>query len=167
MLNRIQYQKGVGLVEVLVSMMILSVGILGIVSLQSRSTQFNRGAMFESQAVNLAGDIMDRMRANPIEKNRYRIDLNDPSPDYESCDGTSANCSPSDLADYDVATWRAALAENLPQGNGEIVRLNGVGDINIFVIIIQYEDGRVEASSANELGGSTSIPKTVVFRTAI
>lgn len=161
-------QSGVGLIEVLASMLILGVGVLGMISVQSRSVQFNQAAMFESQAINLAGDIIDRMRAaDPDSKLRYRIDFNDPSPSYTSCDGNSANCTTNQLADYDVATWRAELAANLPQGNGEIALIQELGALATFVIIIQYQDNHVEASSASGQNSYISAPKQVSFQTSI
>lgn len=167
MLKRLNRQKGVGLIEVLASMLILGVGVLGMLSVQTRSVQFNKAAMFESQAIILAGDIMDRARANLDVTMRYRIDFNDPDPTFTTCDGNSANCDNNQLADYDVATWRTEIAATLPDGNGEIAILNGVGDVAIFVVTIQYRDERVESGSARGQGGSTFIPKQIVFRTSI
>src|SRR3546814_3969485 len=56
--------EGFGLIEVLVSMLILGVGILGMIGLQLNALQFNQTAAFRSHATFLAYDIADRMRAN-------------------------------------------------------------------------------------------------------
>ena len=58
-----QRQKGFSLVEVLVSVVILSVGILGVAGLQMLSLQQNRNSLFRADALLLGGDILDRMRA--------------------------------------------------------------------------------------------------------
>ena len=62
-----QRQKGFSLVEVLVSVVILSVGILGVAGLQMLSLQQNRNSLFRADALLLGGDILDRMRANPLQ----------------------------------------------------------------------------------------------------
>ncbi len=167
MLKRVRDQKGVGLIEVLASMLILGVGVLGMLSVQTRSVQFNKSAMFESQAIVLAGDIMDRVRANVRETRRYTIDFNEPNPNYVTCDGGSAECAPHQLADYDVATWRTEIAAILPDGNGEITMLDGEGGAPIFTVIIRYRDERVESGSARGQGESTFHSKQVVSRTSI
>ncbi len=168
MLKRMSDQEGVGLIEVLASMLILGVGVLGMLSVQTRSVQFNKSAMFESQATVLAGDIIDRVRTNVSVTRRYTIDFNDPNPNYVTCDGNSAECDTNQLADYDVATWRTEIAAILPDGNGEIAILDGEGGSSIFTVTIQYRDGRVESGSARGQSDSTLIPtKQVVFRTSI
>lgn len=168
MLKRINQQRGVGLIEVMSSMLILSVGVLGMVSVQSRSVQFNQGTLFESKAVAFAGDLMERIRANPGQKSRYRIGMNDSTPSYSSCDGAGANCDVRALADYDVGTWRDEISENLPEGNGEVIELPGLGGSSVFVITVQYQDSRVEDGSASGQGGvSAAEPRQIVFRTSI
>ena len=57
--------KGASLIEVLVAVVILSIGILGIAGIQVVSLQQNRGALLRLEALQLANDIIDRMRANP------------------------------------------------------------------------------------------------------
>ena len=57
-------EMGVGLVEVLVALLILSTALLALVSMQTRSLQFNHGAYMRSQANIFAYDIMERIRIN-------------------------------------------------------------------------------------------------------
>lgn len=162
----LHHQRGIGLIEVLVSLLILSIGILGTMNLQTRSVQFNQGALFESRATMLAGDIIDRMRANASKASQYRIDLNDAIPSYKVCSGPSANCDESDLADYDVAKWRENVASVLPEGRGQVEEIAGIVGNSVFVITIQYSDSRTEDASA--YGQSNAAPpKQFVFRTSI
>lgn len=167
MLRRVNRQGGAGLTEVLTSMLILGVGVLGMLSVQARSVQFNKAAMFESQAVVLAGDIIDRARTNRTVTKRYSIDFNDPNPGFITCDGNSANCNARELVSYDVATWRTEIAATLPDGNGEIAILDGGGGTLVFVVTIQYRDERVGSGSVRGQEESIFIPKQVVFRTSI
>ena len=54
-------QMGAGLMEVLVSLLILAIGLLGVVSLQSKGLGSNQQAMFVTEAHFLAQDMADRM----------------------------------------------------------------------------------------------------------
>ena len=56
--------RGFTLIEVMISVLILAIGLLGVASMQTRSLQMNQSAQFASQASILAYDIADRMRAN-------------------------------------------------------------------------------------------------------
>ena len=53
------------MIELLVAVLVLAIGVLGITALQMVSLQNNRGALFRAEAVQLAYDMMDRIRANP------------------------------------------------------------------------------------------------------
>ena len=64
-------QGGFTLIEILVSVLILLVGLLGVVGMQMLSLQANQGAYFRSQAVYIAGEILDAMRANPTAADQY------------------------------------------------------------------------------------------------
>jgi type IV pilus assembly protein PilV len=60
----INQNKGFSLIEVLVALLVLSVGLLGLVALQSFTLQANTGAYHRTQAVNTAYEVADFMRAN-------------------------------------------------------------------------------------------------------
>ena len=64
-LNVTKKQQGFSLIEVLIALIIMSVGMLGIAGLYVQSLQAGRTSMFRHQAVALAGDVADRIRANP------------------------------------------------------------------------------------------------------
>lgn len=59
-----QRSQGLSLIEVLVALLVLSVGLLGLVALQSFTLQANQGAYHRTQAVNAAYEIVDFMRSN-------------------------------------------------------------------------------------------------------
>ena len=117
-------QRGTTLVEVLVALVVLSVGLLGIAALQMTSLRNNRGAHLRSQAQVLAYDIADRMRANRnvALANAYVVALG-----VTPAGGT--------LNALDLQEWKATLAQALPSGDGEITR---VGEM--FRIRIRWTD---------------------------
>jgi len=168
MLNQTSRQKGAGLIEVLASMLVITTGVLGMLSVQNRSVQFNQGAMYESKASILAGDIIDRIRANPTVASRYRIGLNESNPSHSACNLSSAECSVNQIADYDVTKWREEIAATLPDGKGEVSEIPGPGSISIYVVTVQYQDKRAdEASAYMQNTDAETPPKSVVFRTSI
>ena len=117
-------QRGTTLVEVLVALVVLSVGLLGIAALQMTSLRNNRGAHLRSQAQVLAYDIADRMRANRnvALANAYVVALG-----VTPAGGT--------LNALDLQEWKATLAQALPSGDGEITRVG-----NMFRIRITWTD---------------------------
>lgn len=64
-MNRQRAQIGVSLVEVLISLLILGIGILGAAALQLNALKYTDSSTMNSQASFIAYDMMDRMRANP------------------------------------------------------------------------------------------------------
>lgn len=69
-----KYIKGVTLIEVLVAIVITSIGILGFASLQFLGINSNQSAYYRSQATFIASDLSERMRANidGMNGNQYR-----------------------------------------------------------------------------------------------
>ena len=109
-----QYKKnqtcGFSMLEILISILILSIGLLGLAALHATSLKANHGAYYKSQATFLAYDIVDRMRANRPEaiNGSYNLLL------------TDINLSGSTLAVTDVNSWLANVGGLLPTGDGSI-----------------------------------------------
>jgi len=59
-----RHARGLTLIEVLVTMVLLGIGLVGLAGLQMRGMQVNQGATFRSQAAFLAEDLADRMRVD-------------------------------------------------------------------------------------------------------
>ncbi|MFS1524595.1 type IV pilus modification protein PilV [Microbulbifer sp. 2304DJ12-6] len=102
-------QRGAGLIEVMVTVLILSTSLLGLAALQNRALQYNHSAYMRSQANVLAYDLFDRIRANRNQRAAYDLAVDAKAPT------TSGN-----LVNRDLAQWRGLLAERLPAGTGGI-----------------------------------------------
>jgi len=133
-------QRGFTLIEVLVTVIILAIGLLGLAGLQLTALKYNHSAYMRSQAIILTNDITDRMRANldMATAGNYSIALG-VVPAVVSCEGVGANCSPADVAAADLSDWKQQLAAVLPSGDGAIVQ-NG----SLFTITLQWDDSRGE-----------------------
>lgn len=70
-------QQGVGLVEVIVALVILSLGVLGIIAMQLKAVDASDEAGTRVQAVALAQDLSERIRVNPTALDRYILRLNE------------------------------------------------------------------------------------------
>jgi type IV pilus assembly protein PilV len=74
-------QRGMTLIEILVAIVVLSVGLLGLAGLQLKGVQVNQGSAYRWQAAMLAEDIADRMRADKKNalNSQYVVTANVPS----------------------------------------------------------------------------------------
>ncbi|MCQ4322064.1 type IV pilus modification protein PilV [Stutzerimonas stutzeri] len=128
-------QQGATLIEVLVALLVLSVGLLGMAGLQMTSAKSNYSAYQRSQATLLAYDITDRMRANREAADQYEQAFT-----AATCDREFSG-SGSTLIERDKSEWLNAVACLLPDGQGQI---STKGDL--LMITIRWNDnrGRIE-----------------------
>lgn len=105
-------QRGFSLVEVLIALVIMSVGMLGIAGLYVHSMQAGRTSMFRHQAVTLAGDVADRIRANPRALGAYALVG---GVDY-NCVAQGVDCSEPQMAAHDILLWNDQVTQSLPNG---------------------------------------------------
>ena len=114
-------QKGAGLIEILISLLVIATGILGLTGLQANSLASNRTAYYRTQATILAYDIIDKQRANKAEAlgNNYVIGLNDTAA-TTTC---STSCTTADIAAMDLTQWQNSLSTELPNGSGSIAAI--------------------------------------------
>jgi type IV pilus assembly protein PilV len=106
---------GFSIVEALVALIVLSVGMLGIAALYVESLRAGRSAVYHTQAVNLAADMADRIRANRLAGVAAWTLAADGTPAQRNC--LTANCNPGELAQDDQARWLQAIQRQLP-GDG-------------------------------------------------
>jgi len=107
-------QSGVTLVEVLVSLLVISVGLLSAASLQLLSKRSNYDAAQRTTAAHLAQDLLERMRANPTALIDYLPagtlggGTRGQAPAVD-CRANNAVCTPAELAAYDLWQWERQL----------------------------------------------------------
>lgn len=120
---------GFSLVEVLVALVVLSIGLLGVAGLQTRGVRDNHGAYLRTQATLGAKDLVDRMRANrPAAL----------AGDYDLAFGGSV-ASGSTLAAKDLSQWQAALAQLPGPGQGQVVVDKGNRRV---MVDVSWDDSR-------------------------
>ena len=121
-------QCGFSLLEVLVAVVILSIGLLGMAGIQLKGLSSNNSANLRTQATLLASDLAERMHANPggasnlatadpnsnyLNINFNGVDCNaDPSPYCSNTsDGSAENCTASEMAVFDATLWMCGLSQ--------------------------------------------------------
>lgn len=127
--------RGFTLLEILVAIIVLSIGLLGLASLQAHGLRSNHSGYLRSQATIFAYEMTDRLRANrkTAIAGSYNIDLADAKP------------SGSTVQDVDRQQWLDALAANLPSGDGAIAcTTTTVSGISTYActITVQWNDTR-------------------------
>ena len=132
--------KGFSLVEVLIALIIMSVGMLGIASLYVQSMQAGRTSLFRHNAVTLAGDVADRIRANPIAGVAYAA----PGQNY-SCVAMGTDCSSPQMAAHDIFLWDAQAADTLPNG-AVLVNIDNTVVPPVYTITITWDEPGAQQS---------------------
>ena len=120
-------QRGFTLLEVLVAMLILSIGLVGLAGLMMTGSKNNQSAYHRSQASWMAYDILDRMRANRPLAQSGGYDL-----------GLGATPTATGTALTDLTQWTTQLTAALPDGKGQISRTAA----GITEITVSWNDSR-------------------------
>lgn len=120
MKKSINHNHGSSLIEVLIALVILSVGLLGVGSLQTKTQQFSRSAYFNTQATIFTHDILERARANP--KGMFSDFYDSPNVVEHSNCYNLTGCSPQEIAENDMYEWQADVAKTLPGGDSVICK---------------------------------------------
>lgn len=136
--------RGFTLVEVLVALVVMSVGMLGIAALYLEGMRAGRTALYRTTAVNLAADMADRIRANLPAGNAYAG--TGPGAD-ESCVNGDADCTPVQLAADDWFSWSSEIKAQLPQGARAEILVN-TAPAPVYTVTLEWpEIGQTEAAT--------------------
>ena len=128
--------SGFTLIEVLIALVILSVGMLGIAGLYVHSMQAGRTSIMRHNAVTLVGDIADRIRANPRAGPAYAL-----AGANNNCVDGGINCTLGQMAANDIFLWDQQAANTLPNGTVTIVFNNGVAPPTYQITVAWTEPG--------------------------
>ncbi|WP_020581528.1 type IV pilus modification protein PilV [Endozoicomonas elysicola] len=139
--------RGVGLIEVLISLLIITIGILGMAGVHSSSLQYNQSSYVQSQATFLATDMLDRIQANSsLAKSsaNYQVGLGDL--EFSQCIESSypthceaGNCTPQEMAFYDILQWKFQLACQIPGSQGAVTFVDS-SDVRTYTIRLSFPD---------------------------
>jgi len=164
-------QRGFTLLEILIAIVIFSIGLLGIAGLQIAGMRFTHGSQLRSAAVLQAESMADLMRANAfaVRRGLYNA-VNYPGgamPDDFPTDCAASLCTAEDRAAYDLVTWNLST-DGLPREANEDVLPLGVGVVcrdstpddgdsadwacddegNVYAIKLEWQERSVDSDDA-------------------
>ncbi|MYM64590.1 type IV pilus modification protein PilV [Pseudomaricurvus sp. HS19] len=113
-------QSGFSMLEVLIAILVLAIGLLGVSAMQLSSLKVNQGAYYRSQAVMVASEVLDRLRANRDAYLGGAYDGADTSgivPGAQACVTDAAGCTDAAQASQDIREWAAYFNDLAGVGN--------------------------------------------------
>jgi type IV pilus assembly protein PilV len=132
--------RGVTLVEVLVALLILSVGLLGIAGLYVENLRTGRTGALRTQAATLAADMAERIRTNRTGAAAFvRVT-------GQRCTELAGSASIDEVAANEVACWQEDVANLLPNGTGIVARDTTTVPATYTVTVSWSETGAGTAS---------------------
>lgn len=159
-----QNQKGFTLLEALITVVVISIGLLGLLGLQSVGLSSTQTAQARSIAVLEINNIMNRMRANPgAVANDEFADVTNPTKTKPGTDCQSASCDEAEMAAFDVYQWGEKLAAQLPSGTGTIICNDSpCNDDSVHTITVSWNEKNRGEGAGN--GGTATQQLQAVYR---
>jgi len=130
-------QKGFTLVEVLVALVVMSVGMLGIAALYLEGLRAGRTALYRTTAITLAADMADRIRANRNAGLAYAG--TGPGADG-GCVNGPVDCTAAELAADDWLDWSSRLTTQLPDGASGEVTVDAAAPAATYTITVAWPE---------------------------
>lgn len=164
-----KYHLGFSLIEVLVALVILSLGMLGIARMLFVAHKANSSSYSRQQAVQSAYDIIDRIRANRQVAIAGGYNVNNlvtsgaptiPSSPSANCD--SSTCTANQLAAYDTWYWLARDVARLPNGCGSVTTA-AAGTNTRVTVTVQWDDSPTQTA----LSDTNTLPMQLIVQSEL
>ncbi len=141
-------QSGFSILEIMVTLVVLSTGLLGVANLQVDALRGNQGAYLASVAAQQAQDMVERMQSNPVAVAANGYDALNTSIPSIKVDCQKITCTPEQLVQFDHNRWNAANQALLPSGSGQVVEISD----GIFLIGVRWHDRQLGGASGWQVG---------------
>ena len=147
-------QQGFTMIEVLITLLIVAVGLLGIASLQMLALNNTGIARNRSVAALQADGLASMMHANQAYWQTATVATGDDitGSTFTSspvCLNPSSPCSATDMATYDFQQWLAGVAASLPTGSGKVNCVKGSSPVSCTIYVYWNENNVAINSSTN------------------
>lgn len=136
--------RGDTMIEVLVTVLILAVGVLGVAAMQVTTLQNLNISHSASTAEILTVDFGERMRANGTAALADTYNHTTAPTGFTDC--VVNVCTMTQLAGYDMGTWWNSLGASLPAASGQVAR---VGTTNTFSVTVRWDEDRSGSTGTN------------------
>jgi type IV pilus assembly protein PilV len=152
-------QRGVSLIEVLVAIVIASIGLLALAGVNATSIRYTKMSQYRGTATQLANDLGERMRANKAGIGGYALQASFssqatlPSAASPLCDTIGSACTAVQIANVDLQSWRVLVRDQLPDGSAYIVNqsvapIPNVAELTAADVWVVWRDPAVAADDA-------------------
>lgn len=132
--------SGFSLIEVLVSLLVLALGLLGFALLQTMNLRYTQSADYRTHATNLAYDLLDQMRANRHLAHAYAgVTGADMEPGSVSNTACSRPLGDAATVAGNILRWKCQVARTLGPTASAGVQYANSGDV---IITIAWGDQR-------------------------
>lgn len=148
---------GFSMLEVLVSLVLIAIALLGMAGLQFSALKLSKGAIFRTQAVLLSQEIAERIESNKIgaTTGNYAVPTVSSTPATAGTNCVSTTCDSTQLAAFDLAVWQARIAATLPGSSWQIS--NPVaGNPSTYSVVVNWQDRRDNAGRTTYATTGTS-----------
>ena len=143
------WQSGTTLLEVLITLLVVSIGLLGMASFQLRAVRLNTNTYQYMQATNLANEIADSMVVNPGQA---------AAGDYTVTIVSQVSNAPANsVAERDLTNWLSVVTSRLPSGMIVIAPpadATASGDIKSYNITVCWQDDSAALTLPNTCGAT-------------
>lgn len=135
-------QRGASLIEALVALLVLSLGVMGMAAIQTRTLTTARTTNQHALAVRATDDLLDRMQVNadvrltPDLLSPYETSWGPPPVPGTNC--SSVPCDGAQLAAFDLAQWKDELARALPDGDASV--FTSATDASQFGVLVAWRE---------------------------
>ncbi len=136
-------QRGVGLIEVLVAVLLLSVAFLGVAALQAHSLSTNNSAMARSMATMASYSILDAMRADSAAARAGSYNTSTP------IKASACPAADTSFASVQIHDWCEALGQALGAAETTTGHIKCQGAQGDCTVTIRFDDSRAGAGGAN------------------
>ncbi len=134
-------QDGFTLLEVLIALVVLSIGLLGVSKIQALGLRASTDANLRTEATFLANDMIERMRANrPSADSGYYAGIGYAAIDCtaapvkicsEGTAGAANDCTTTEMADEDAHNWYCEVTASLPNATVAVSSAAGVYSVKV------------------------------------
>ena len=131
--------QGVSLIEVLIAVLVLSIGLLGVAALQAQALRNNQSSFQRTQAVMLSYFMLDAMRANRQAAVNGQYNL------AKTC---AAPSDTGNLISHDNHAWLDAVKKNLGDNSGSCGEINCTA--NLCTLRVYWNEGRATGGQSSQ-----------------
>jgi type IV pilus assembly protein PilV len=129
---------GMSLIEVLISIVIASIGLLALAGVNTSSVRYTKMSQYRGTATLLASDIGERMRINKAGASSYVLQSNFATQAAlpaaaPTCDSYLTTCTAVQMAAFDLQTWQVLVRSQLPEGSASIAYQNAQTAADVWV----------------------------------